>query len=166
MLKVLLRLMAEESFTDITIQQITDHADLSRRTFYRNFSTKEELLGFYFSDLSRQYIDLLKKEKDLSLPSITRVFFQFWSGHMDLLTLLRSQNLMPLVLDQLNHYIFEVYSEIKGEREEYADPDDRRLALAFSVGGFWNLLSTWLKTDMQKGPEDLEKIIKRALGIL
>lgn len=37
---VLFKLMETESFYEITIQEIVDHAGLSRRTFYRNYYSK------------------------------------------------------------------------------------------------------------------------------
>ncbi|MBI9013513.1 MAG: TetR/AcrR family transcriptional regulator [Clostridiales bacterium] len=41
LLAALLNLMKTSYFNDITIQEITDDAMLSRRTFYRNFKKKK-----------------------------------------------------------------------------------------------------------------------------
>ena len=36
--------MNEKSFDDITISELTEKAGLARRTFYRNYSSKEEII--------------------------------------------------------------------------------------------------------------------------
>jgi AcrR family transcriptional regulator len=47
----LLQLLETENFQEITIQEITDRARVSRRTFYRNYSSKEEILEGSFNKI-------------------------------------------------------------------------------------------------------------------
>jgi AcrR family transcriptional regulator len=42
--QALLELMQEKDYSAITIQEITERADIARITFYRHYTTKEELL--------------------------------------------------------------------------------------------------------------------------
>lgn len=44
----LLELMKEKSFSDITITEIAEKAQLDRRTFYRHFQSKKDILDRYF----------------------------------------------------------------------------------------------------------------------
>jgi AcrR family transcriptional regulator len=39
----LIELMNKKTFQEITISELTAHADLGRRTFYRNFTSKEDV---------------------------------------------------------------------------------------------------------------------------
>lgn len=43
-LEALLKLMEEKNYEKITIKELTARADLDRKTFYRNFRSKEEVL--------------------------------------------------------------------------------------------------------------------------
>jgi AcrR family transcriptional regulator len=52
----LISLMKTKNFKDITISEIAKHADLSRRTFYRIFDSKEDVLESYFDFLADQFI--------------------------------------------------------------------------------------------------------------
>ena len=45
----LLKLMKTKPYEEITVQEISDEADLVRRTFYRNFTSKNAILS-YISD--------------------------------------------------------------------------------------------------------------------
>ena len=51
----LIQIMDSKSFSDITIQEIAAIAGVSRSSFYRNFSTKEELLRSYITSLYRTF---------------------------------------------------------------------------------------------------------------
>ena len=44
--KALLTIMKQYDFKEITITQISQEAKLSRKTFYRLFSSKEDVLAF------------------------------------------------------------------------------------------------------------------------
>lgn len=47
----LLLIMKQYDFSDITITQITQETQLSRKTFYRLYHTNEEVLDDYFQNL-------------------------------------------------------------------------------------------------------------------
>ena len=52
-------LLSRQPFESITITQIAGQAQLSRRTFYRHFATKDELLQNYLETLLERYAQLL-----------------------------------------------------------------------------------------------------------
>ena len=47
----LLELMEEKSYAQITVSEIVKRADVSRRTFYRLYGEKDEVLRCYFNKL-------------------------------------------------------------------------------------------------------------------
>ena len=49
--KALLSIMEQYDFQEITITQISQEARLSRKTFYRLFSTKTDVLNYYFETI-------------------------------------------------------------------------------------------------------------------
>lgn len=49
--EALIALIAERDFADITVQDITDRADVGRSTFYAHYADKEDLLGESLSEL-------------------------------------------------------------------------------------------------------------------
>jgi AcrR family transcriptional regulator len=53
------RLFAEQGFAQTTIEDITDAADVSRRTFFRYYSSKEDLLQADIADLLPRMTDAL-----------------------------------------------------------------------------------------------------------
>ena len=58
----LLALMEEKEFKDISIKEIAARADLSRRTFYRVFETKEDPLIWHLNTLYEEFLTLLRQQ--------------------------------------------------------------------------------------------------------
>ena len=59
LLDALLTLMEEKDFQSITITELTERACLDRKTFYRNFRSKEDVLFLKFQELCQLYISEL-----------------------------------------------------------------------------------------------------------
>lgn len=163
LIEALLVLMKEKPYKDITIKEITEKALLSRRTFYRNFSAKEDLLSQYAWKLCNEYISCLRNETNLSLPNIACVYFKFWQEHLSFLEILQKNNLFYLLPDKYNEYLPEIYNIFKGNRHEYDSPENLTYVLAFSAGGFWNMLSRWILDGALKSPEEMSNIVQQAI---
>lgn len=89
-------LMQTENYREITIQEITDNAGLSRRTFYRNYFSKDEILEGCFYKIWLEYESLIRQQIDLTLPNIARIFFTVMKKHFDFLSLVNRHHLLPL----------------------------------------------------------------------
>ncbi len=164
-LESLLDLMKEKKFSNIKIKEITDKADLSRRTFYRNFSCKEDVLEMYFCHICEDYIKVLLEEKYFTYENISKVFFCFWMKKVKFLDLLNNNDLNFLFLEKLNMYVLEVYEMTKGQINVYEDEEALKYTLSYSVGGLWNVLMMWLKGDRKKTALDLSKVVTRVKKI-
>jgi len=65
----LVELIAEKEYDEITIQEITERADVGHRTFYRHYAGKDELLVDTMKDALSGFQDLLVLPSSLLLPS-------------------------------------------------------------------------------------------------
>ena len=50
----LTELMSQKDYASITITEITQKADVSRMTYYRNYSSKEDILRRFMSDVGER----------------------------------------------------------------------------------------------------------------
>ena len=160
----LLKLMQTDDFKEITIQEIAYHAGLSRRTFYRNYSSKEEILEGCFYTIWNEYRALIQAEEDLSLPNIARIFFGEMQKHIEFLITVNRHGLLPLFLTKVDVLLPTAFDEIKGETVPFSK-ENIRYALTFSAGGFIRILVLWLNDGACKSPDEMASIVKDFISI-
>lgn len=160
----LLKLMETENYSEITIQEITYNAGLSRRTFYRNYSSKAEILEGCFYKIWLEYESLIKLQIDLSLPNIARIFFTVMERHFDFLSLVNRHQLLPLFLSKVDELLPPAFNQLKGEKMPFPK-ENIQYALTFSTGGFMRILIRWMNDSELKSPEEMAKVVKDLISI-
>jgi AcrR family transcriptional regulator len=160
----LLKLMQTENYREITIQEITDNAGLSRRTFYRNYFSKDEILEGYFYKIWLEYESLVRKQTDLNLPNIARIFFAVMQEHFNFLSLINRHHLLPLFLSKVDELLPSTFDELKGEKMPFPK-ESTQYALIFSTGGFMRILIRWMNDSGQKPPEEMAAVVKDLISI-
>ena len=146
-----------KKFSDIFISEIVENAEIDRRTFYRHFKSKEDVISLYIHEASKQYEDIMKTEDVLDNKIIAGAFFNICDKHKDILRLLHKQNLLYLLLNDLNS-IFQKY-QYKFASAEELQSENRLFILAYHTGGLWNLLIMWLSDDCKKSPAQMAEIV-------
>ena len=58
----LLRLLAVKPFAEITVREIADGAGVDRSTYYRHFTSREDVLEDYLGGLVNRYIAQVDRE--------------------------------------------------------------------------------------------------------
>lgn len=54
----LLTLMEEKSYEDISVSELAERAQYDRRTFYRYFKSKDDILCLYYAELLHEMAEL------------------------------------------------------------------------------------------------------------
>lgn len=152
----LLKLLSEKPYSEITITEIATTAQLARRTFYRNFHSKQDILDFYIQKLFGEYVRLLKEEKVLKMHAVARVYFVFWYKHLDFLSLMEQNNLLFMLLQKYNQYLPIIHKELM--ENEYGDNNTLEYILAYSAGGFLNMLIKWVHEGAKKTPTEMAEL--------
>lgn len=152
-------LLYVKPLNSITISEITQNAELDRRTFYRHFKTKEDIINCYIHEAAKSYEEVMRENQSIDNKSIAQTFFEVCFKHKKILTILYKQNLLHLLLSELN-IIFTKYQQEFASQEEL-QMKNREYFLAYNIGGFWNLLIKWLTDDCQKSPEQLAEIVEQ-----
>lgn len=153
----LLTLMNEKPFNKITISEIAEKAELDRRTFYRHFVSKENILDYCIENLYREYLRDLFEEPQLTIYSVARLFFEFWKDHLDFLLTISRNHLESFLLYKFNKYLPQIYEALK--IESLQEVEEYRYAFAFKIGGFWNVLFQWIQNGAKQEPDEMAGII-------
>jgi len=156
----LIELMEKKSFSEISVKELTDHADMNRGTFYLHFSDTSELLKSITEDLLLDARTLLdeNKEKIVEAGSIRPVF----ESLLDLVVknrktceLLLNNNEASAFSDKLQ-LLFQQYGKDILEARYHKDNDkEYAYLISYTTYGLMGMLKTWFESGMTMPKEDL-----------
>lgn len=160
----LLRLMQEYPYTEISVKQIILETDLVRKTFYLNFSSKDDVLAYIINKVILEYT----QAQSASSEDPISVIFEFCDKNRDFLSLLHKNNLLYLLLLRLNEVIPECNSTTDMGNNPFVkligdlDPD---YLISFNIGAIWNVIFKWVNRGMTDSLDEIritiEKYLKR-----
>lgn len=159
----LIELMNEKPYHQISISELSNKADLSRRTFYRLFKSMDEILLFYIHSLWAKKSDELYNSSDKSYLHTSEFVLHFWYEYKELTILLYRNGLISIMLQFINEISPEIYHVQKANRKLAKKPEALEYALSYSSGGILNIICTWASKGMDKSPEELMALLKLAL---
>ncbi|MFT8917828.1 MAG: TetR/AcrR family transcriptional regulator [Oenococcus sp.] len=159
-------LMEKENYRDISITEIAEKAQLSRKTFYHSFKDKEDLIDYYCHCLFEGYFQQLVQQKpqsgEMMLDRTFDIFLHFWWEQRKALRLLIRQGLF-------DHMIVIWQSQATPHYREFAAPwhvegsqMQMAYAMAFQLGGLTNVLRLWLEQEKPEPPEEIKKAMLAA----
>ena len=94
----LLSLLEQKPFREITIKELCAHSDIARRTFYRHFSSVEDVMAYVVSHIIENFKEHMLQVQKEAYPAILASYFAFWKDYASLLELLNKNNLAHLIL--------------------------------------------------------------------
>ena len=149
----LLRLMEREPFQSITITKICQEADIARKTFYRSFETKEDIIDYQLDQL---YLDFEREMLIADHSKSLENFFAFKKKHSSYLILLQRHKLFPL-----HHQKFSAFME-KMTPIWSDDPVEQDYRRAYAIAGVTAIAARWIMRDFAESVEEITAITLRA----
>lgn len=153
--EALLRLMEQKELDDINVTEICREAGFSRMAYYRNFSSKQDILSQYM----RMLADSFREEAIRNFPNhssrsyeIVLFAFRYFENYRLFTLRLMQAKLDSILQDGLNYY-FETY--IAGTDSS----PERRYAMYYYAGALFNLYTHWIKDGMTQPPEYMAELV-------
>lgn len=158
--EALLLLLKQYPYAEITVKQILLETDISRKTFYRNFLSKDDVLNSFIDTILQDYVNAIQQQKQkYSLIQTLDVIFDFCEKNKEILFILRDNRLLYLLLEKLNVLILNEHNRyISGLQENHLE--NRLLTeyiIYFNIGSVWNLIFHWVENDMRDSVIDIKK---------
>ncbi|MGM0213550.1 TetR/AcrR family transcriptional regulator [Enterococcus sp. AZ109] len=155
-LEALLGLMEKESFETITVKQIAASAQLDRRTFYRHFASKEEIINYRVKQLLANHFVEIKKLNLRSEEEIIRQHFYFLEEHIQFVKILKKQQLFSFLLDNYAEYTSLFATIFPGAP---LVENESNYQVTFKAGGFLNVVSHWLEQEQRESPVEMAELL-------
>ena len=162
--EAMLEVMKIYDYKEITVTQITQEAQVSRKTFYRHFRDKDEVLKHLFDSLYQECISSITNRGIHHYWDVVQCFFDFWEKHSETLKLMNQSNLVPQLFEESYGRSFEVFRSVKSE--DIAEHYKAQLPylLAYSIGGMNSMLIKWIENGMSIPSSTLISCLKEGFS--
>jgi AcrR family transcriptional regulator len=159
----LLKLMEKYPYEDISVKQIILETDLVRKTFYRNYSSKDDVLRSHIRSILLDYFEIVNNARGDVLTTI----FEFAVENKKLLMLLDKNDMFYVVLQGMNEFIMSVKTKQNQELNPFSklfEGLDSDYLISLNTGGIWNVISLWVRRGMTDDPDDVKRTIAQYLS--
>ena len=154
----LLDAIRQKPFTDLTVQEIIDRANVCRTTFYAHYQDIYDLIQSVGDEIIDEVGTVLESvEYDRShgpeFPTI-RTVVNVYAEHADTIRLLNSPNGDPSFNDRMQRKIYEVTRTLRKTHDGDAFPEYRhRLYSRYVISGGISVLNYYLSNEPDWDPE-------------
>lgn len=155
--KALYTLMEELPFSEITVTRICQEAGVGRKTFYRNFERKEDVVELMIDYLREEYEGELLR---VPLEDAVRYHFTFLSQRIEFMKLMHAAGQMSL----LNARFAQIQPKVMPRWSE--DERENAYRTAAAVAGTEAVVRLWAERGFRETPEELEHLHRYALGVV
>jgi len=158
----LFALIGEKNYRDITISEVCLRAGLTRKTFYRDFDSLDDVIDFAVYARMKDY---MRNPAPASFEEYTLQFFQFCAKRKQVLALFEQQGIAILLARSFTNYLPEstylkslaVQAGFNSENRDY----------------FWkslvmqecSFLEVWVQRGFKETPEELAALNVRLLSV-
>ncbi len=159
MANALLTLLNTYSLREITITQITQEAHISRKTFYLNFNSKEDILDYYVGKLGSELIEEITEIDSMDVDKLILAFFSFWERQAVFLTIISQNNLFYKLIPRFEILLRELFSEL-----DFPQKDDEVVLLyssSYHASGICKMFELWASNNLSESAEEITKYFKK-----
>lgn len=156
----LITLLYKKKIDLITITELCDKAQVSRRTFYRHFKKKNDVVDYYVTDIMKNLALELKIHSKQDKKSLIMAFFNYLKPYTQLLLVLNDNKLGDIVFTSYIKCVTTLtFSNIPSQEMCNSNSLNIQYNMAFMLGGLWSLLTFWIMNGCNKTPAELTDIV-------
>ena len=178
----LLELTKEKDYDAISIEEITERANVGRATFYLHFKDKEDLLLEHFSEMADEMVQLVSQipfadwlpasdelkgsyDEDPPLLPLVMVFKHIHENSDFYQVLLKSENSSRIVerIRNISSQNIVKFAETKMQNDPIPVLYEVPIGFfaSFFSGALLSSVTWWLEEDMHHSPEDVARMFRR-----
>ena len=152
-------MLSVKPLSSISISEISENAKVDRRTFYRHFKTKKDVIKYYIHEVAKQYEEILLKNNTIDGHSILKTIFEVCLIMKETLHVLYKQNLLDLFLAEFE-VIYEKH-QYRFSKPEILKMENVAFMSAFEIGGMTNMVKKWITDGCRISPENMTVLLKQ-----
>jgi AcrR family transcriptional regulator len=163
LLETLLKLLDNKDYSEITITELTEKADIARQTFYRNYDSKDDILLSKLNEIIDEYLEgvfrNLDTRRDPDWDFEVNQLISLWQSNKVVFKALKKAGLDYQVMEKLSH----LFTRFHMRAQNLHELDDRQQFLVYYLsGGVFMVLNKWFESDLKFPVELLADLFRRA----
>ena len=168
--KALVYLMRREKLEDISVQKITETANITRGTFYLHYKDKQDFIQSAIQEIIDDFFNQVMIDSNFSKERTVKVFslrkaFQYIENNADIFDVLLNNEKNNFFYEQLyNRLANEMthFNEQVNENQQLKVP--LNLQISFVDSAFLGLVSRWLEDGMIYTPRYMTQSVAKMLN--
>ena len=155
-----LHLLSEKSLSQITVKELSDLADINRKTFYMYYSNIEDIFAELEDELVLKLVYVFEKELFQKEMFNSYSFFENLNHtiqeDIDLYRILNHSDLLPHLIQRAKNALIEVFFR---KYNISADSDNERYILyaEYAASGILSMYTKWFSRDFHMSLEELTR---------
>ncbi|WP_438445950.1 TetR/AcrR family transcriptional regulator [Gorillibacterium sp. sgz5001074] len=162
--KALIELMSEKSFDDITIQEISDRANMNRGTIYLHYQDKFDLLDKLIEAHMNELGEMGKWACKLDWGQALLPFFEYFEKNYLFFSAMLASKGAPSFRTRLLEFIiqgFQAEMDTAGSKHDDVIED---VILQYTGTAYVGVIEWWIKNGMPHPPQVMAKQVGDLLG--
>ena len=143
----LFELMKAKPYNDISITEITDKANVNRVSFYRNFTSKEDIIDKWIKSTTQNFLSKsdISYQKDSTIDYFTKLFTHLEKYKTESMLIYKA-NLFNLLKNEFDNNLINLHKKEYSNYKSY-----------FLAGGIFNVYYFWLINGCKETPHQVAK---------
>ena len=165
--EALVSLIENNIYTEITIQEIASECNISRRTIYRHFKTKDEILSYSFRSCVLKLSDYISLQDVKDFRKLCLTYFRFWEENIDRLLLMNDAGVLFSFGSEFDSLVSTIADRmiIRSSSIPLSPSEISmfRYNFAFETAGFWQVTELWSQEKPRRSAEEMAEFMVRIL---
>ena len=149
--EALLKLLAEKKLDDISISEITQAAEVGRVSFYRNYSSKEDILKQESDRLLKIWGKRFESDPESALGNLFPSLFDFFLAHKQFYVTLAKAGLSDVIRDTILSTA-DISSDM---------PNIEAYVKSFWTYGIYGWTIEWINRGMKESGPEMHKLFEQ-----
>lgn len=155
----MLEAMLKYDYDEISISSLCRDAGLSRKTFYRLFDNKSDVI---LAMVDQSFLDSQRYVPGPEIkPGGLHHFFAFWKEQKRLLDALNSHNCTSLLMERAGAFILREDNDLVHVLG--ADLENGKEILLFNLSAIFSLVISWYAGGYQKSVDEMSELLMELL---
>ena len=149
LLAALTELEQSEKWSNITITALIQKSGVARSSFYRNFSSIEDIVDYGIMQMHKKYWNETPSPvEDFHDKELMYFKFRFYKENADILRIFHCTQTQQTLLSVINDFVIDACGDMPCSSISKYD-------LYYYSGAFYNMVIHWLENGAKESPEEM-----------